>query len=229
MRNPFAATRALLDALPAYAGAGSRGPFAIDLPRAERLELPLWLVLLFVVAYILPGLVGHDPWKQDEAYVFGGVLDMLKDGDWVVVKVGGVPFMEKPPLYHWIAAMTATIFSPWLPLHDAARLASAVFVSVAVAAVALAANLLWGRGHGRIGALMMLGALGLLTNAQMMLTDLPLMAGFALAIAGFAGCHERRPWGGVLLGIGVGVGFLGKGLFAPAVIAAAALALPLLF
>src|SRR5260221_1918054 len=156
MRNPFAATRALLDALPAYAGAGSRGPFAIDLPRAERLELPLWLVLLFVVAYILPGLVGHDPWKQDEAYVFGGVLDMLKDGDWVVVKVGGVPFMEKPPLFHWIAALTASAFSPWLPLHDGARLASGFFLAIAVAAVGAASHLPCGRHLGRVGALLML-------------------------------------------------------------------------
>jgi 4-amino-4-deoxy-L-arabinose transferase-like glycosyltransferase len=205
------------------------GPLSLEADRSGTRDLPLWIVILVVAAYVLPGLVGHDPWKQDEAYVFGGVLDMLKDGDWIVVKVGGVPFMEKPPLYHWMAVLTARIFSPWLPMHDAASLASGVFVAIAVAAVASAAQLLWGRGHGRVGALMMLSALGLLTNAQMMLTDLPLMAGFALAVAGFAGCRQSRAWGAVVLGIGVGVGFLGKGIFAPAAIGAAALALPLVF
>ncbi|HEY4997760.1 MAG TPA: glycosyltransferase family 39 protein, partial [Usitatibacter sp.] len=154
---------------------------------------------------------------------------MLKDGDWVVVKVGGVPFMEKPPLYQWVAVLTARLFSPWLPLHDAARLASGVFLAIAVGAVAFASRVLWGRGRGRVGALMALSALGLLVNGQMMLSDLPLMAGFALALAGFAGCRRNRPWGGIVLGIGVGFGFLGKGVLAPAVLGVAALALPAFF
>src|SRR5258706_6825847 len=113
--------------------------------------IPLWIVAAIVVLYAIAGLTGHDPWKQDEAYVFGGVLDMLKSGDWVVLKVGGVPFMEKPPLFHWVAALTATLARPWLPLHDGARLASAIFTSVTVLAVAMSARLLWGEGRGRIG------------------------------------------------------------------------------
>ncbi len=206
---------------------------AIALPRAAARTasrpIPLWLVAALMVAYIVPGLVGHDPWKQDEAYVFGGVLDMLRDGDWLVAKVGGIPFMEKPPLYHWVAAITARACYPWLPLHDGARLASGIFLAVTAGSVALAARLAWGEGQGRIGALMALSAAGLVSNAQMMLTDLPLMAGFALAAAGLAGAHARRPWGGVVLGIGVGVGFLAKGIFAPAVIGLSALALALVF
>ncbi len=205
------------------------GPFALDAERSAAGALPLWAAIAIIAAYILPALVGHDPWKQDEAYIFGGILDMVKDGDWVVVKVGGVPFMEKPPLYHWMGALCAWIFSPWLALHDAARLASGVFVGIAAGAVAFASNLLWGPGRGRVGALMTLSALGLFTNAQMMIPDLPLMAGFALALAGWAGCHRDRLWGGILLGVGVGVGFLGKGVFAPAVLGVAALALPVFF
>ena len=132
----------------AYAGHVAYRPFAVDSSSAERQGLTLWFVILLVVAYVVPGLVGHDPWKQDEAYVFGGVLDMIKDGDWVVVKVGGVPFMEKPPLFHWIAVLSAKVFSPWLPLHDGARLASGMFVATAVAAIAVASHILWGHGTG---------------------------------------------------------------------------------
>ena len=192
-------------------------------------SVPLWIVVAIVALYASAGLIGHDPWKQDEAYVFGGILDLLKSGDWVVLKVGGVPFMEKPPLFHWVGAITATLASPWLPLHDGARLASGLFTIITVLAVAFAARLLWGPGRGRIGALLTVSAAGLLTNAQMMITDLPLMAGFAIALAGLAACHRERPWGGVLLGIGVGVGFLGKGLFAPGVLGLAAVALPIAF
>ncbi len=191
--------------------------------------LPLWTVIAIVVVYATAGLTGHDPWKQDEAYVFGGILDLLKSGDWIVLKVGGVPFVEKPPLFHWVGAVTATLASPWLPLHDGARLGSGLFTVATVLAVAGAARLLWGEGRGRIAALLTVGATGLLSNAQMMLTDLPLLAGFAIAQLGLAGCHRRRAWGGAVLGVGVGVGFLGKGLFAPGVLGLAAIALPAMF
>ena len=210
---------------------GSEGFGAIgrETQLAGARAVPLWIVVSIVVLYAIAGLTGHDPWKQDEAYVFGGILDLLKSGDWVVVKVGGVPFMEKPPLFHWVGALTASLASSWLPLHDGARLGSGVFTLVTVLAVALASRLLWGEGRGRIGALLTVSAAGLLTNAQMMLTDLPLMAGFAIALAGFAGCHQRRAWGGVVLGIGVGVAFLGKGLMGPGVLGLAAIALPVAF
>jgi len=42
----------------------------------------LWIWVL-AAAWILPGLVGHDPWKPDEAYTFGLVYSMLQNGDWV--------------------------------------------------------------------------------------------------------------------------------------------------
>lgn len=204
-----------------------RSPFESE--RVAARALPLWWVYMLVVVYVVPGLVGHDPWKPDEAYVFGGVLDMLKTGDWIVVKVGGVPFVEKPPLYHWVASITAKTLSPWLQLHDGARVASGIFVMATAASVAAACHLLWGAGFGRVGAVMSLSAAGLFTNAQMMLPDLPLMAGFAIAIAGFAGCATHRPWAGIALGIGVGIGFLAKGIFAPAVLAISSMALPAFF
>ncbi len=191
--------------------------------------LPAWMVALIALAYAMPGLIGHDPWKQDEAYVFGAVYEMLQTGDWVIPRVAGVPFMEKPPLFHWIAAATATAFSRWLPLHDGARLASLVFVLATLGAVAASSRLLWGKGRETTGTLLVLSPLGLLMNAQLMLPDLPLMAGFAFAALGLAGCARERRWGGAVLGIGSGIGFLGKGLIAPCVIALAAVSLPIAF
>ena len=40
---------------------------------------PLKTVLFLVVclAWLLPGLVGHDPWKVDEAVVFGTVAEAV--------------------------------------------------------------------------------------------------------------------------------------------------------
>ncbi|HEX5464552.1 MAG TPA: glycosyl transferase, partial [Burkholderiales bacterium] len=88
------------------------------------------LVGLLCVAWILPGLIGHDPWKPDEAYSFGLIYHIIRHGDWVVPMLAGQPFLEKPPLYYLTAAAFAKAFSPPLALHDAARLASGFYMAI---------------------------------------------------------------------------------------------------
>ena len=193
-------------------------------PRAAAL-----VIVVLVAAYVLPGLLGHDPWKPDEPYTFGTVLHMAKTGDAVVPMVGEQPFVEKPPLYYWTSWASVSLFSGVLPLPDAARMASLFLVIASLAAVAAASALLWGEGAAGLAVLLFVGTLGLEGHAQRMQVDLALLFGFAVAVLGFAGCARARRWGGAMLGLGVGLGFLGKGLFAPAVIGLAALLLPLFF
>ena len=69
------------------------------------LKTALFLVVCF--AWLLPGLVGHDPWKVDEAVVFGAVTEMLRSGDWLVFRIAGEPYLEKAPLFLWVAATLA--------------------------------------------------------------------------------------------------------------------------
>jgi 4-amino-4-deoxy-L-arabinose transferase-like glycosyltransferase len=181
------------------------------------IEVPT--VLLITAMYLLVGLVGHDPWRPDEIYAFGIVYDFLStSGDWVIPTVAGQPFMEKPPLLYWVAATFARVFSGWLPLHDGARLAVGLFMGITCAATASAARQWWGSGSGRLAVLALLGCLGLVQHSHMLLTDVPLLTGFALATCGIAFSGNRPVVGGLLLGTGVGVGFLAKGLIAPGVI-----------
>ena len=193
-------------------------------PRSAALVL-----VVLVAAYVFPGLLGHDPWKPDEPYTFGTVLHMAKTGDVVVPMVGEQPFVEKPPLYYWTSWASMALFSGVLPLPDAARMASLFLVIASLAAVGAAAALLWGEGAAALAVLLFLGTLGMEGHAQRMQVDLALLLGFAVAVLGLAGCARARRWGGAMLGLGVGLGFLGKGLFAPAVIGLAALLLPLFF
>lgn len=187
----------------------------------------LVLVVLLAVAWLLPGLVGHDPWKPDEAYSFGLIYHIYQTGDWVVPSLAGEPFMEKPPLYYIAAAQVAKLFSPLLPLHDAARLTSGFFIALTLALNGLAARELLGKGKGRIAVLVLLGCVGLLVRGHEMITDTALLAGFALAFYGLALSLRRPLLAGLLLGTGVGVGFLSKGLIAPGVVGVTALLLPL--
>lgn len=212
----------------------------MSFPLSRRLALPWWsvlptlsaarlLTLAIICAYLLPGLVGHDPWKQDEGYTFGMVLHILESGDWVVPTLGGEPFMEKPPLYYLVAAATARFLSPFLPLHEGARLASLLFIGTALGFATLTARRLFGEGRGTICALFIVGSIGFAQHSHEMITDTALFAGFAVAIYGLSIALTTPRVAGAFVGTGVGVGFMSKGLVEPAMIGLTCLCLPILF
>ena len=190
---------------------------------------PSFLAGAIALTFLLAGLIGHDPWKQDEAYTIGMVLHILESGDWVVPTLAGEPFMEKPPLYYLTAAATSYIFSPVLSLHDGARMATFLFMALTLAFTALAARKLFGAGHGERAMLLLLGSFGLAPHAHEMITDIALLSGFAIAACGLAWALERPRLAGALLGSGVGIGFMSKGLVEPAMVIPAVALLPIFF
>ena len=189
----------------------------------------LFLLAALCLAWILPGLIGHQPWKPDEAYSFGLIYHIFQSGNWIVPTLGGEPFMEKPPLYYITAALFGKTFSFALPLHDAARLATGFFMATALLLTGLTGRELWGKGHGRLTVLILIGCLGLLILGHEMITDTALLAGFAIAIYGLALSRRRFALAGFWLGTGTGIGFMSKGLIAPGIIGLTALLLPLVF
>jgi 4-amino-4-deoxy-L-arabinose transferase-like glycosyltransferase len=187
--------------------------------------------LLFVVvclAWILPGLLGHQPWKPDEAYTFGVVYHIIQSADWVVPTLAGEPFIEKPPLFFITAALFAKAFSWLLPLHDGARLATAFYIGLTLCFVALTARELYGERHARITIIILLGCLGLLVRAHQLITDVALLCSFAMSFYALALARSKPVAAGFLLGTGVGIGFLSKGLLEPGIIGITAVLLPVL-
>ena len=196
---------------------------------APRGPVPVAAVVLLALAWLLPGLTGHDPWKQDETYIFGIVRHMLSSGDWVVPLNAGVPFMEKPPLYYWVASLLARTLQGILPAFDAARLASGLFSALTLAFAALAAREAWGPGSGRLAVLGLTGCFGLLFESHIMITDVPMLTGYTIALYGLLRSRTHAVQGGLWLGSGAGIGFLAKGLLVPGAIAVTGVLLPLLF
>ncbi len=184
---------------------------------------------LLCLVWVGTGLVGHDPWKPDEAYSFGLVYSMLQGGDWLAPTLAGEPYMDKPPLFYWTAALFAKLFAPLLPLHDGARLASGFYTALTLLFIGLAGRKLYGENRGWAAAVILIGCVGMLVRAHQMITDLALLAGCALLLYGFTYSQERALRAGVLIGTGTGIGFLSKGFIAPVLFLLIAVLLPALF
>jgi 4-amino-4-deoxy-L-arabinose transferase-like glycosyltransferase len=172
-----------------------------------------------LAAWLLLGLFGHDPWKPDEAYTFGLVYHILESGDWLVPTLAGEPFVEKPPLFFWTAALFANAFGWLMPVHDAARLATALYSALTLTFVGLTARRLYGPSTALPAALLLAACLGYLQHAHQLITDTALLAGIALGVYGLA------KKSGLLLGTGAGIAFMSKGLIGPGMLALTALAL----
>ena len=170
------------------------------------------LFLIICAAWILPGLIGHDPWKPDEAIIFGVIHSMLKDGQWMVPAIAGLPNYDYPPLYHWTAAALAWLFSPVLPLHDGARLASGVFMTIALFYTHRTAKRLFDERAGRISVLLMIGMLGLLWRGHQMNPELAGLAGLAVALYGMTRIRSEPSKGGLTTGAGAGITALSIGI-----------------
>ncbi|RQS64490.1 glycosyl transferase [Burkholderia sp. Bp8963] len=234
---------------PAAAGGAATSPAR---SRAERLGWRLWLLVAAVVcAYVLPGVLGHDPWKQDETYTFGIIQHMLETGDFVVPTNAGLPFMEKPPLYAWVATSLAWLLQRVMPLHDAARLASALFAVLAFGFTARAARIASGAAGWFdakvIGPVALCASsLVVIKHVHDMMTDVALFAGTAIAFCGLLELvtqHRARArqsqlglpaqplnrWAAPMFGAGVGIALMTKGLFVPLVFAATLAAVLVLY
>jgi 4-amino-4-deoxy-L-arabinose transferase-like glycosyltransferase len=192
-----------------------------------RTPLKTGLFVVVCLAWLLPGLVGHDPWKLDEALAFGAVTEILRSGDWVHFRIAGEPFLDDAPLFLWTAAAFAKAFGWLLPLHDAARLAAGFYMALTLALLALASRELLGERAVRMGVLLFIGCLGLLIRAHEMTPDLAGLAGVALALYGLALALRKPVAGGALAGVGMGAGFLGNGLLPLAMVLTLLAMLPL--
>jgi len=188
-----------------------------------------FFVALLCLAWIVPGLIGHDPWKSDEAYTFGVVYDLLRGGSLLNPMLAGEPFLDEPPLYYLTAAATAWLTSAVLPLHDGARLATGLYMGLTFLFCGLASRELNGRGHGALAALLLLGTFGLVVRSHQTITDVAPLAGFALAYYALALAQSQQGnrMGGLLFGTAVGVAFLSQGILETAILVLMAAILPL--
>ncbi len=210
------------------ADADSADAMAFDSPGRYSAVKQFGLVVLCAV-WVMLGIVGHDPWKTQDAVGFGIAQEMIERGDGLVPHLAGEPYVDNPPLVYLLAAGAAVILSPPLPLHDAARIAVALIVALTLVLLAATATELHGRKYRWMAVLLFIGSVGLWERAHQISPELGLVLGVAAAQYGFALGLRRPVPGGAMLGLGAGIAFLSTGLAGPVWIGLTALVLPIAF
>ena len=97
--------------------------------------MPRLALLLLCAAYVLPGLLGRDPWRGADLSAFGQMLAMAEGrASWLAPALGGVP-TDAALLPHWIGAISIQALQTWLGPALAARLPFAAMLVLTLVAV----------------------------------------------------------------------------------------------
>jgi 4-amino-4-deoxy-L-arabinose transferase-like glycosyltransferase len=86
-------------------------------------RLPRIALLLFCLAYALPGFIGREPWKNADITAFGYMFEMARDGaSWMVPKLVGQPPDFDALLPYWLGAWAIQVAPAWIAPDFAARI-----------------------------------------------------------------------------------------------------------
>ena len=94
-------------------------------------------LFLLAAAWIALGLIGHDPWKIEDATTFGVSWDIAQRGDVVVPRLAGEDYVARPPLIPALGALAIKTLTPALEPFDAARLVAGLALTVMLLFTAL--------------------------------------------------------------------------------------------
>ncbi len=142
----------------------------------------LLCVVLAALALLVPGLGARDLWDPDEPRTALVTRDLAAGGAWAAPTLDGSRWLEKPPLYYWLAAEASRVagrvdaYSVRLPANLAAVLLAVT--------VFLFGRALWGRRAGLLAALVLVTTEDILIEARWARPDM--LLGLLLTIAALA-------------------------------------------
>ncbi|QDT27570.1 Undecaprenyl phosphate-alpha-4-amino-4-deoxy-L-arabinose arabinosyl transferase [Gimesia panareensis] len=200
--------------------------FSAEKPAASESNRHFWLafMLLVVVAgtLLLPNL-SYPLIEPDEGRYAEIPREMIARGDWIVPTLRFKPYLDKPPLFYWLCAVSYKLFGP---TDQAARLvpAASAFLTVLLTFV-FGARMLNTRS-AFLGALIMCLSLGFVICGRFLILDslLALVVTLSLFLAYEAVASGRFRWSWwIASAVACGLGFLTKGpvallLLAPPVV-----------
>ena len=161
--------------------------------------------------YVLAGLFGRDPWKGEDAIHIGTAWHMLNHADWLSPDLAGRAFNE-PPLYYWSAALTGKLFSGLLPMHEAIRLASGLWVALALTGLYYTGRELYGQDNAAASPMLLAGCMGLLFHAHDAQPILIALAAYTGGLGALAAIGRKPRLTGIFYGLAIAACLLGSGI-----------------
>jgi hypothetical protein len=147
----------------------------------------------------------------DEGLYASIAQEMLSRGDWLIPHVNGLPYLEKPPLYFWLTALTFRVVGP---TEWAVRLWSALATLGAVLLTWRIGRRLYGPHAGLLAGLVLATVVGNALYVRKASTDQLFVFCLTLAIYGFLRDVERPDRGRarfLWLYVGAALSVLAKG------------------
>lgn len=143
-----------------------------------------FLLLFGLLAALLLALAAVRPLSVPDEGRYGEIGRwMLVSGDWLIPRLDGLPLFHKPPLTHWLQAVSMLVFgvSPW-----AVRLPTVLLALLMVAGLYVAARRLLGQAVAWLAALMLAASMAVLLGGQYVNHDMGVAAWIATSIWCFA-------------------------------------------
>lgn len=183
-------------------------------PRRAYLRLGIATVLLLSWFTLLGERALFNP---DEGRYAEIPREMLASGDWLVPRLNGLVYIEKPPLQYWATALSYRLFgvNVW-----AARFYTGLCGVLSVLVSAALARRLWGSASAWRAGIMLGASFALLVLSQQLTLDMSLTFFTTLTVASFciaqdaATVHRRRRYWMWLAWASAAGAFLTKGLVA---------------
>lgn len=170
----------------------------------------MWALLAALALLLVLG-QRHSLWGADEPREAEIARELHASGDWVVPRLNGTPFLEKPPLTHWAAALGFHIVGGVDERY--ARLPAPLWAAAGALAAFWLGTTLFGRRSGLVAAVVLTTSNEWLLESHMLLVDTALAAGVAMAFAAFWWGYSSGSWrlGYAATACAAGVAFLSKG------------------
>ena len=98
-------------------------------------RLPRWVLLLFCAAYVLPGLIGRQPWRGADLASFGYMIDLARGyAAWADPQLLGLRPEADGLLPYWLGAWSIQALAPWIEPVAAARVPFFALLALALSA-----------------------------------------------------------------------------------------------
>jgi 4-amino-4-deoxy-L-arabinose transferase-like glycosyltransferase len=110
-------------------------PTPAIVPQSAVRRLPRLALLLLCVAYVLPGFLGRDPWKNADVTAFGYMLELAGgQSSWLQPQLAGLPVETDSLLPYWLGAWAIHLAPAWVAPDFAVRVPFALLLALTLIA-----------------------------------------------------------------------------------------------